>query len=38
MPKGIKGFQKGNKIGIGNKHAQGHCPWNKGIAVSVGKI
>ena len=29
--KGVKGFQKGNKIGIGNKHAQGHVPWNKDL-------
>lgn len=30
MPVGVKGFQKGNKIGIGNKHRLGSVPWNKG--------
>ena len=36
MPRGIKGFQKGNKIGIGNTHGfkKGLAPWNKGLKYS----
>jgi len=32
MPKGLKGFQKGNQIGKGNTYGfkKGHIPWNKG--------
>lgn len=30
MAKGLKGFQKGHKIGVGNKHTLGKNPPNKG--------
>ena len=30
MPVGIKGFQVGHKINIGNSFNKGRAPWNKG--------
>lgn len=30
MPKGLQGFQKGNKFGLNNKYNIGKIPWNKG--------
>jgi len=28
-------FQKGNKLGLGNKYALGAIPWNKGIKTGL---